>query len=97
MQIRKTTLAHVDAVAAIYDTARVFMCEQGNPTQWAGEYPNADTARADVADGVGYVCEEDGRVVGTGTHAELMEACPEYRQIALSQLSPAELEKGGAR
>ena len=65
MQIRKTTLADVDAVAAIYDRARVFMCEQGNPTQWAGEYPNADTARADVADGVGYVCEEDGRVVGT--------------------------------
>ena len=40
---------------------------------------------------------EDGRVVGTGTHDELMDACPAYRQIALSQLSPAELEKGGAR
>ncbi|MGN0072800.1 MAG: ABC transporter ATP-binding protein [Coriobacteriales bacterium] len=40
---------------------------------------------------------EDGRVVGTGTHGELMERCPAYRQIALSQLSPAELEKGGAR
>ena len=40
---------------------------------------------------------EDGRVVGTGTHDELMDACLAYRQIALSQLSPAELEKGGAR
>ena len=64
MQIRKTTLADVDAVAAIYDRARIFMREQGNPTQWAGEYPNADTVRADVANGVGYVCEQDGRVVG---------------------------------
>ena len=64
MQIRKTTLADIDTVAAIYDRARIFMREQGNPTQWAGEYPNADTARADVADGVGYVCEEGGRVVG---------------------------------
>ena len=64
MQIRKTTLADIDTVAAIYDRARIFMCEQGNPTQWAGEYPNADTARADVANGVGYVCEEGGRVVG---------------------------------
>ena len=64
MQIRKTTLADIDAVAAIYDRARIFMCEQGNPTQWAGEYPNADTARDDVANGVGYVCEEGGRVVG---------------------------------
>lgn len=40
---------------------------------------------------------EEGRVAGVGTHAELMECCPEYAQIALSQLSPAELEKGGAR
>ena len=40
---------------------------------------------------------EEGRVAGVGTHAELMERCPEYAQIALSQLSPAELEKGGAR
>ena len=40
---------------------------------------------------------EEGRVAGVGTHAELMERCPEYAQIALSQLSPAELEKGGAQ
>lgn len=31
MQIRKTTLADIDTVAAIYDRARIFMCEQGNP------------------------------------------------------------------
>ena len=65
MRIRKTTLADVDAVAAIYDRARIFMREQGNPTQWAGKYPNADTVRADVTNGVGYVCEQAGRVVGT--------------------------------
>ena len=64
MQIRKTTLADVDAVAAIYDRARIFMREQGNPTQWAGEYPNADTVHTDVTNGVGYVCEQAGRVVG---------------------------------
>ena len=40
---------------------------------------------------------EEGRVVGMGTHSELMGACEEYRQIALSQLSEEELEKGGAR
>ena len=42
---------------------------------------------------------DEGRVVGTGTHAELMEVCPAYREIALSQLSEEELscqEKGGA-
>ena len=29
---------------------------------------------------------EGGRVVGEGTHAELMESCPLYREIAESQL-----------
>ena len=34
---------------------------------------------------------EKGRVVGTGTHRELMETCETYREIALSQLSLEEL------
>ncbi len=34
---------------------------------------------------------DEGRVVGAGTHAELMRDCPQYREIALSQLSEAEL------
>lgn len=35
---------------------------------------------------------EDGKVVGTGTHQELMKNCDVYKQIALSQLSKEELE-----
>ncbi|HEY8547905.1 MAG TPA: ABC transporter ATP-binding protein, partial [Acidimicrobiales bacterium] len=31
-----------------------------------------------------------GRIVGTGTHAELMETCPTYREIVLSQLTEEE-------
>ena len=34
---------------------------------------------------------DEGRVVGKGTHDELMENCDVYRQIALSQLSQEEL------
>ncbi|GAA2213972.1 ABC transporter ATP-binding protein [Nonomuraea monospora] len=33
---------------------------------------------------------EDGRVVGSGTHAELMDGCPTYREIVLSQLTEQE-------
>lgn len=40
---------------------------------------------------------EEGRIVGMGTHDELLSSCDEYRQIALSQLSKEDLEKGGAR
>ena len=38
---------------------------------------------------------EEGRVVGRGTHGELMDTCPAYREIALSQLSEAELAAVG--
>lgn len=37
---------------------------------------------------------DDGRVVGQGTHNELLENCEVYKQIALSQLSKEELENG---
>lgn len=35
---------------------------------------------------------DEGKVVGKGTHKELMENCEVYRQIALSQLSKEELQ-----
>ena len=35
---------------------------------------------------------DDGKIVGNGTHAELMESCDVYGQIARSQLSERELE-----
>ena len=34
---------------------------------------------------------DEGKVVGQGTHSELMESCEVYRQIAYSQLSKEEL------
>lgn len=34
---------------------------------------------------------DEGRIVGDGTHAQLMESCPEYQEIARSQLSQKEL------
>ena len=38
---------------------------------------------------------DEGRIVGQGTHEQLLEGCEAYREIALSQLSAAELAKGG--
>lgn len=39
---------------------------------------------------------DEGEMVGIGTHAELMESCEEYREIAYSQLSASELGGGVA-
>jgi len=38
---------------------------------------------------------EDGKIVGMGTHEELMKDNKVYQQIAISQLSKEELEKKG--
>ena len=35
---------------------------------------------------------DQGRMVGKGTHKELLRTCPEYREIAESQLQKEELE-----
>ena len=37
---------------------------------------------------------DDGRVVGDGIHEDLLRNCPVYREIAMSQLSEAELSEG---
>ena len=37
---------------------------------------------------------DDGKMVGKGTHEELMQSCEAYREIAKSQLSEKELEGG---
>ena len=40
---------------------------------------------------------DDGKIVGKGTHQELLKTCQTYQEIAMSQLSQSELEqtKGG--
>ncbi len=59
---------------------------------------NGDATRLIVAQRIGTIRDadkiivlEDGRVVGVGTHDELMKNCEVYGQIALSQLSKEEL------
>lgn len=36
---------------------------------------------------------DDGKIVGKGTHQELLKTCQTYQEIAMSQLSQSELEK----
>lgn len=59
----------------------------------------SDTTRLIVAQRIGTIKNADkiivldeGRIVGEGTHAELMKNCSVYKEIALSQLSKEELK-----
>lgn len=45
---------------------------------------------ASIRDADRIVVLDEGMVVGTGTHEELMESCPTYTEIVLSQLSAQE-------
>ena len=45
-----------------------------------------------VLDAYEIIVLDKGRIVGKGTHKELMENCEVYKQIALSQLSKSELD-----
>lgn len=40
---------------------------------------------------------EEGKVVGKGTHEELMKTCETYKQIAISQLSEEELNGNNSK
>ena len=64
MIIRKSTLKDVEQIEKIYAHAKEFMRANGNPNQWKGDYPNAFDAEEDVKNGIGYVCESDGEIVG---------------------------------
>ncbi len=60
MIIRKTMLSDLDAVEKIYDCARAFMANSGNPTQWSGGYPSRELVEEDIEKGISYICESDG-------------------------------------
>ena len=80
MIIRPATEADVSAAAKIYDEARAFMKESGNPDQWKGEYPNATDVRRGIERGVSYVCEEEGEVVATFYYEQNADD-PTYHKI----------------
>ena len=64
MKIRATTENDISAIEEIYVSAKRFMRESGNANQWNDDYPNGETAIADMRDGIGYVCQaDDGEVV----------------------------------
>ena len=57
MKIRQTTFNDLKPIMAIYDYARQFMKEHGNPNQWINGYPSEEYIQQEIADGHSYVCE----------------------------------------
>jgi RimJ/RimL family protein N-acetyltransferase len=64
MQIRKAAAADLQQMQEIYDRARAFMAEHGNPDQWGTAYPSRSLLEQDIAAGNSYLCTDRGKPVG---------------------------------
>jgi ribosomal protein S18 acetylase RimI-like enzyme len=64
MEIRQARPEHLDAIMSIYAHAKVFMAENGNPTQWNDSYPTRELLEKDIEDRQCYVCVCNGQVHG---------------------------------
>ena len=80
MKIRKSTIADLQEIEALYDEARVFMRENGNSTQWGNNYPPTELILEDIENQVSYVCENDGEIVATFFYMKRMDD-PTYHVI----------------
>lgn len=58
--VRMGTIGDAAASLEILDAARRFMRENGNATQWAGNYPALDDVLADIGHDAFMVCEDTG-------------------------------------
>lgn len=79
MEIRKAKLADIDTMMELFAMARRFMSEHGNAGQWGDSYPPEELLLADIESGCSYLCEDEGRAVGTFFYKEGPE--PDYARI----------------
>ena len=63
-EIRPARLEDLDEILRIYDRAKKFMAATGNPTQWAGNYPQRELLEEDVANGGLFVVTEADSICG---------------------------------
>ena len=82
MYIRHSKEQDLPAMMHIYEAARDFMARTGNPDQWGrNHWPPESLIRQDILSGHSYVCEENGRVVGTFFYVQGENVEPTYAHI----------------
>lgn len=82
MKIRHSTEADFPKIMEIYQYARTFMAKHGNPNQWGPtNWPPEALIHQDIAQKKGYVCEQEGKVVGVFFFETGKDIEPTYRQI----------------
>lgn len=70
MNVTLATPADLSAALAIYDTARRFMREAGNPNQWGDRDPAPAVVEQDIAEKRLYFCREGETILGVFCYFE---------------------------
>ena len=85
MEIRNARAEELSEILDIYERARTFMKENGNPTQWEGGYPSPEILQADIEKNALYVIEGSG--VLHGVFAFFPKGDPAYDTLPVSWLN----------
>lgn len=64
MEIRKAYPSEAEEIKEIYETAKLFMRQNGNMHQWTGDYPTLELINTDIKNGNLFVCEEENKILG---------------------------------
>ena len=64
MNIRLAHHDELDEILSIFDTARTFMRNHGNLTQWSNGYPSRELLITDIRQKQLFVCEQNGHLCG---------------------------------
>ena len=82
MEIRHSTEEDFNQIMKIYDYARHFMAEHGNPNQWGPtNWPPKELIHSDIASGNSYVCTYKDKIVGTFFFNQGKDIEPTYDTI----------------
>lgn len=79
MHIRKTTPQDLDQLEELFEIGRITQIKSGNPNQWEEGYPGRQLLESDLAQGVSYVVESQGEIVGS--FALFSEPDPDYDDL----------------
>jgi len=79
MKVRLAASADIPRALEIYEYAKQFMKQVGNPTQWNGAYPQESLLQNDVKLGWLYVIEDDDHICGVFALTDVSE--PVYDAI----------------
>ena len=77
--IQKADISQLPRIMEIYEKARAFMAESGNPDQWGTGYPPEEMIRQDIWDGKSYVNLDGDHIRAVFYFA--VEADPTYGYI----------------